>query len=338
MKNIFKYGKFNFTKLRTNEYKPIHFQDHYPVMWREVLDVVKENIYFEDTKPKLFGDFTIGCGGHTKLILDTFQNAHVVGVDLDKKMVEHSAVKLAQYIVDRRLVIFHDNYTSIRDIDILESFHEKRIFSSSKKFDMLLVDLGYNSKQLDDNSKGISFKSRDSELDMRYDTDNNDIAKASDILNNCTELELLETFKSFGEEKHAEALIANIVKFRDTQKFNKVGDFIDVIDRTYKAKSKDIFDYYTRLFQALRIGVNYELFNLRRFLGKCLTCLEKNGIIAVITFHSGEDNIVKTLFNTSEKIGVCKVLYKQGIRPSKIELGENSRSKSATLRVLKYIA
>jgi 16S rRNA (cytosine1402-N4)-methyltransferase len=336
---LVKHKKKYFSKLNIQNYNPLYFEDHYPVLWREILSIVHENLYptsEESLKPKLIGDFTIGSGNHTKLILDNFKNSHIVGVDLDQKMIEKSANKLAQYIVDKRLAIYHDNYSAIRDMDILEAFHEKRIFPKTKKFDMLLLDLGYNSLQLLDNTKGISFKQRDAELDMRYDTDNHDIAKANDILNNCSEFELLEIFKSFGEEKHAEPLVANILSFRETKHFYKVGEFIDVIDKSYRAKSNDIFDHYTRLFQALRIAVNYEIFNVKRFLGRCFSMVENNGIVAVITFHSVEDNAVKEFSSRAEKMGYCKILYKPGIKPSKVETGENSKSRSATLRVLKY--
>jgi len=188
---------------------------------------------------------------------------------------------------------------------------------------------------LNDKEKGLSFKNLNANLDMRYDPENDSKAKASDILNNTSELELMEIFSRYAEEKNYEAIAKNIIKYREDKKFEKVSDFLNVIDKTYEGKDlyyeedenrqstdknllntsdfdsgtqlvtynhKSRYNIYTRLFQALRIVVNYELTNVQRFLNRCFFNLEVGGILAVITFHSAEDKIVKKLLLEIEKL------------------------------------
>jgi 16S rRNA (cytosine1402-N4)-methyltransferase len=167
---------------------------------------------------------------------------------------------------------------------------------------------------------------------MRYDTNNDDKAKASDILNHSSEMELIEIFRKFGEESFSEVLVKNIIQQRDIKRFIFVEDFLKVIDQTYLSKTRDRFNTYTRLFQALRICVNYELLNIQRFINKSMKSLEIGGIILIITFHSLEDKIVKDAFRQYEKLRIGKVLFKKALEPSEEELNENSRSRSAKLR------
>jgi 16S rRNA (cytosine1402-N4)-methyltransferase len=305
-------------------------------MWRNVLNIIEENVYNNNNNnfPKVIGDMTIGSGNHSKLILENFDNSHVIGVDIDNKMIEHSSKKLQKYIDSNRLCIIEDSYVSVQNLVISDLFDKSGLFTSNRKFDCILIDLGFNSMQLEDNSKGISFKNKESDLDMRYDTLNDQKSKASDILNNSSELELIEIFKKFGEEKYYELLVTNIIKFRDKKFFAKVGDFLEVIDDTFKNKAVEKFNTYTRLFQALRIAVNYELLNVQRFLPKAMLNLELKGILIAITFHSLEDKMIKNYFKELEKLKIGKNLFKHSLRPEDIEIEENSRSKSAILRAI----
>lgn len=311
------------------------FDDHYPVMWRNILDVLDENIFndLSDNNKKVIADLTIGCGNHSKLILETFENSDVIGIDLDKNMVNISKIKLKSYIDDNRLKILNENYVSISNIRVFDHFsHHKK----TKKFDFMLLDLGYNSLQIDSDKRGLSFKFPNADLDMRYDDENETKSKASDILNHCSEMELMEIFIKFGDEKNYEALVKKIIQFRDKQLFSKVGDFLEVIDETFHSKKIEKFDSYTRLFQALRIAVNYELLNINRFFNHFYKQIEYNGIIAIITFHSLEDKIVKNFFLDMQKLKIGEVINKKPFKPSKEELNENSRSRSALLRMFKF--
>jgi 16S rRNA (cytosine1402-N4)-methyltransferase len=354
-------------------YEPIEFDDHYPVLWRNVMKILEDNLNFDVlATPKVIGDFTLGAGNHTRLILDNFENTRVVGVDLDPKMIEYTSNKLDHYIQNDRLVIVEDSYVCVENLKIAELYEnaEQPIFTNKKKFDFMLLDLGFNSMQLNDKEKGLSFKNLDANLDMRYDLENDSKAKASDILNNTSELELMEIFSRYAEEKNYEAIAKNIIKYREDKKFEKVSDFINVIDKTYEGKDryysedeesdqlgnknlsstsdfdsgthlvtynhKSRYNIYTRLFQALRIVVNYELTNVQRFLNKCFFNMELGGILAVITFHSAEDKIVKNVFKEMEKLKLGKLVLKKGEKPCKDEIEENSRSHSAILRAIQF--
>lgn len=353
-------------------YESIEFDDHYPVLWRNIMKILQDNLNFDVlTSPKVIGDFTLGAGNHTRLILDNFENTWVVGVDLDPKMIKYTSNKLDHYIQNDRLVIVEDSYVCVENLKISELFEnsEQPIFTNKKKFDFMLLDLGFNSMQLNDKEKGLSFKNLNANLDMRYDPENDSKAKASDILNNTSELELMEIFSRYAEEKNYEAIAKNIIKYREDKKFEKVSDFLNVIDKTYEGKDlyydedenrqstdknllntsdfdsgtqlvtynhKSRYNIYTRLFQALRIVVNYELTNVQRFLNRCFFNLEVGGILAVITFHSAEDKIVKNVFKEIEKLKLGKLVLKKGEKPCKDEIEENSRSHSAILRVIQF--
>lgn len=317
--------------------RKLNFDDHYPVFWRNILNIIETEIYQVKGLPKVFGDFTLGCGNHTKLILENFDNSYVVGCEIDDKMTKYTSNKLNEYIENDRLVIVEDSYVCVEELKVSELLENSNLFPKKKKFDFMLVDLGYNSLQLLDNTKGISFKDTEASLDMRYDTYNNNKAKASDILNNSSELELMEIFSKYGDEDNHEAISKKILKYREDRRFEKVGDFLKVIDETYDySKSNSKFNIYTRLFQALRICVNYEFTNLQRFLNKAFFNLENGGVLCIISFHSSEDKLVKHFFRELEKMKLGKLVLKKGEKPSREELEENSRSKSAILRAIKY--
>jgi len=340
IKNFFL--KFSHKKISyklKNTYEPKRFDDHYPVMWRNILDILEKEIFYDfaDTNNKLIGDFTLGAANHSKLILDYFDNSLILGIDLDKDMINHSEKKLEKFIGQNRIKILNDSYVGVDLLQIFNYFDISQFnYNKNKKFDFILLDLGYNSLQIDSPKKGFSFNQRNSDLDMRYDQDNENKAKAADILNHCSDLELMEIFKTFAEEKYYEYLVKKIIEFRDKRIFYTVQDFTDVIDEAFHSKSVEKFDCYTRLFQALRIAVNYEILNIQRFLTHFYKQMEQGGILAVITFHSLEDKYVKRYFQEFEKLKIGKILYSKAIKPCNIELEENSKSKSAILRIFKF--
>lgn len=332
-------NKKNFSYKLKNFFEPKRFDDHYPVMWRNILDIMEKNIFDDiaDTKNKLIGDFTLGAGNHSKLILDNFDNSLIIGVDLDNDMIKHSENKLKSYIDNKRISIVNDSYVGIDMIKIFDHFDITQLNNNkNKKFDFVILDLGYNSLQIESPSKGFSFKQPQADLDMRYDQENDNKSKAADILNHCSDLELMDIFKTFADEKYYEYLVKKIIEFRDKRLFYTVQDFTDVIDQAFHSKSVEKFDCYTRLFQALRIAVNYEILNIQRFLGHFYKQMEQGGIVAIITFHSLEDKYVKRYFQEFEKLKIGKILYSKAIKPCDIELQENSRSRSAILRVFKF--
>lgn len=328
----------NFSTKFKNYYDPIKFDDHYPVMWRNILEILENNTFSDivDTNNKLIGDFTFGTGNHSKLILENFDNSLILGIDIDKDMINLGEKKLEKFITEKRLALINDTYVSLDQIKIYNHFNFKKLNSNDKKFDFMLLDLGYNSLQIDSPVKGLSFKYREADLDMRYDPENENKSRASDILNHCSELELMEIFKNFAEEKYYEYLVKKILEFRDKRIFYTVQDFIDVIDDAFRSKAIEKFDCYTRLFQALRIAVNYETLNIQRFLVLFFRYIEVGGLLAIISFNSLEDRYIKKFFSDFEKINLGKNLFTKAVKPSVLELEENSRSRSAILRVFRF--
>jgi len=315
--------------------KKSKFNDHYPVMYKNIIELIK-NKYdvrkYNSKHPMIIGDLTLGCGNHTETILETFPNTKVIGVDLDESMAKYSNRKLKEYVDNNRLSIITANYDSIREIFIDEHFTSE---SENRKFDFILVDLGFNSKQLEDHI-GISYQFPDDDLDMRYCKIDDQFPKASEVLNNSTELELLEIIHKYGEEKYTETLVKNILKFRESKKFIKVKDLISIIDYTFQDKNINKFNTYARIFQALRITVNNEFINLQSFLGGVSGNMEDEGLLSVISFHSLEDKIVKYFFQQFEKNKLGTQVNRHALKADTDEINENSRSKSALLRSFKF--
>lgn len=315
----------------------IKFNDHYPVMYREILDLLENSITqrnFSKDQSIAIADLTLGLGNHSKLILEKFPNAFIVGLDIDNKMIEKSTEKLNHYIEnEERMKIIQDSYVTIRDHKPYDSF--PFTFHPKRKYDFIFADLGYNSVQIEDENKGMSFKFPDSILDMRYDQDNDNKPMAYEILNNSSELELLEIFRKYGEEPYFLQLVKNIIAHRQDSPFYYVKDFLKVIDKTFSNKDVSKFNAYTRLFQALRIVVNYEFLNIQRMIQRACVSLEVDGIFAAISFHSLEDKIVKNAFREYEKNKLGERVSEAELKPSSEEVEENPRSKSAKLRAFR---
>ena len=321
---------YNILSLFNRNFCRIEFKDHYPVMYREILEIIRKN-FFKEKRNKIIyiADLTLGSGNHTKFILDKFENSRVIGLDVDKKMIDYCKEKLSPYINQDRLSLINDNFVAINEITISDHFKDAH---PNQLFDFVLLDLGYNSMQLTEDDRGISYKILESSLDMRLNQSNNNIPKASEILNNASELELLEIFQNFGQEKHYQRLTMNILKYRINNKFHKVKNLIEVIEETYKHKQVDRISTLNRIFQALRICVNYELLNLQSFFPNSIESVEDDGIISIISFHSLEDKLVKYFFTEYEKVKRGKVLFKKSFKPTALEIEENSKSKSGKLR------
>lgn len=334
------------TSSNENNINKLNLSDHYPVLYKKIIDIIRDNIIINNKqdKPFLCGDVTVGLGNHSNLILKHFENSNILGFDIDPEMISKSKEKLNIYIKDKRAIVVKESYTESRIVlnNILASaksisskpFNGK--FNKNKKFDYVIIDLGFNSVQLIDDNRGFSFKSHDSKLDMRYDFSNVNTATAAEILNNATELELILMFEKYAEEKYSETLVKNILEYRNENKFNLVKDFNEVIDKSFpNHTNKDRYNTYSRLYQALRICVNYELLNLQRFLENIPLSMEKNSLLFVICFHSLEFKAVKKSLKFYEKIKLGKIIYKN-ISADQDELSENSRSKSAIMMVFQF--
>ena len=302
---------------------------HVPVLLKEVIEGL--NIKPDGT----YLDLTLGRAGHSSEILSKLSpEGLLIGVDQDDEAIEYSQKRLSK--IRDNFILVRDNFVNIDDI--LERLNINKV-------DGILMDLGVSSPQFDDQSRGFSYRF-DSELDMRMDKRNPLTAKR--IVNEYSLEELVRIFQEYGEEKYSYSIAKNIVKQREIAEINSTLELVDIIKRSKPAKElKKVGHPAKQIFQALRIEVNDEINVLKRTLGKALNRLNKGGRLLVITFHSGEDKIVKHLFkdlavvegnrydlplqNTKTEFNL---ITKKGIKPSEFEIKENHRSISSVLRII----
>ncbi len=293
---------------------------HFPVLQREILK------YLEPKKNENFIDATIGEGGHAISILrKTSPKGKVLGIDRDEEILKVLKKRLGKKY-KKRLIVVCDNFVNLEKI-----VKEKRF----RKIKGILFDLGMSSWHLEKSKRGFTFQKNEI-LDMRYDLKNPLTAK--EILNKYSEKKIIEILREFGEEKFAKQIAKEIVKEREKNPIETTFQLVEII-------KKSVPDWYkrrkihpaTKTFQALRIAVNKELENLKEGLLSAIKILEKGGKIAVISFHSLEDRIAKNIFKQKAKEGTLKIITKKPITPSKKEISNNPRSRSAKLRVVEKI-
>ena len=295
---------------------------HKPIMVREI------SSFLSNDKELSILDCTFGGGGHSLRFLDLGHKVTAIDEDL----------KAQEIAKDLRTKFNKFNFYKINFKDF-EKIDEDCL---KNKFDFILLDLGFSSNQLEDIKIGISFK-QNSKLNMNY---LNSGFTAYDIVNNYSEEELYRVFADYGEIKQSLKLAKFIVRTRQDKAINTNFDFIEVLrDSGVNFRSKKIH-YATQAFQALRIECNKELENLNFFLEKIDSYLNKDGILAIISFHSLEDRIVKNYFKTNsfkkdnfknQLNWGFEVLTKKPITPNLIEIKNNPRSRSSKLRVGRFV-
>ncbi len=302
---------------------------HYSVLKKELL----EGLNIQDGK--IYVDATIGYAGDSKEILKQIPNGFLYGFDQDKKAVEYSTSALTK--IGNNFKIFNTNF-----VNMDETFETIGI----KEVDGIIFDLGFSSPQIDDEKRGFSFM-HDGPLDMRMSSEGK---SAKDIINEYSENELAEIFFKYGEEKLSRVIAKNIKK--ESKNISSTLELVEVIKNATGANYFYKNHPERKIFQALRIEVNEELTVLESILPKAIKRLKKGGRIAVITFHSLEDRIVKNIFKKYSDIDplvkglkdipeeykpLIKLVNKKPILPSQKELEENSRSRSAKLRIIERI-
>ena len=280
----------------------------------------------------IYVDCTLGYAGHSKAILKRLKKGKLYAFDQDEEARAYSENVLNE--VGDNFTIIPSNFVNLKEE------LEKRGVS---KVDGIMFDLGVSSPQLDDASRGFSFH-LDADLDMRMDRKSS--LSAYEVVNEYSFNDLYRIIRDYGEEKYAKQIAREIEKVRSKRKIKTTLELADVISGCVPAKYKRLTHPARRTFQAIRIEVNKELSILPKALNDAIDMLKKGGVIAVITFHSLEDRICKEVFRERSKeneifkgmpnvpdmyIPDIKVLKK--IKPSKEELEENKRSRSATLRV-----
>lgn len=308
-------------KLRKGFPEKIEVSDfHKPVLLQEILDFLKVS------KGKKYIDATLGGGGHTWEILK--HGGIVLGIDHDQDAISHveGEIKNSQFRLGEDLIIVKGNFRDIDEIAHLKGF---------ENISGILFDLGVSSHQIGMGERGFSFQ-KDAVLDMRMDKELG--VTAADLLNVLSKKELYELFTKFGEEPRARAISNIIVESRRVRPIKTTEDLVGIIAKGYGRTIESLSPAHRanlakRVFQALRIVVNDEINNLQKALEKAPGLLEKGGKIAIISFHSLEDRIVKKTFEDWEEEGKGVILTKKPVLPTTSESLENRRARSAKLRV-----
>jgi 16S rRNA (cytosine1402-N4)-methyltransferase len=285
---------------------------HIPVMLHESVDALR---------PRSGGtylDGTLGGGGHTEELLKRASpDGRVLSLDVDPKAIERAKERLASY--EGRIKIVDSNFRHLDRVAAEVGF---------APLDGILLDLGFSSDELADPKKGLSFMT-DGPLDMRLGPNaNEDGLTAAEIVNSWTEDDLAKLIENFGEDRYARRIAQGIVEARKTARIIGTLDLVSVITRTVKVRPDEIHPA-TRTFQALRIVVNDELEALKDAITASARVLRPGGILAIITFHSLEDRIVKRAFEADP----WKSITDKPIVSSDDELRANPRARSAKLRI-----
>ena len=303
---------------------------HLPVLLTETVGqlILQEN--------GVYMDGTTGDGGHSQAILRAQpQVKTVLGIDWDSRSMEISQARLAEF--GERFVSVHGNYADMVSLAAEQGITE---------VNGILLDLGFSSRQIENPGYGLSFQT-DEPLDMRYDLDGD--VTAEEIVNTYKERELGQLIRRFGEEPRGMSIARAIIKERPVETTVQLANIIvGVLGRRPDQRVNPA----TRTFQALRIAVNEELTNVENGLDAAVSLLATAGRLAVISYHSLEDRIVKSFFNREAATCVCppslpvcicatmpriKIINRRVIKPSSEEIQSNPRSRSAKLRVVQRI-
>ena len=280
-------------------------------------------------------DGTLGGGGHALEVVKRLKTGKLIGIDQDMDAINADTQRLIDY--SKSVIIIRDNYVNIENILKKENI---------EKVDGIYIDLGVSSYQLDTAERGFTYRF-DAPLDMRMD-DRNEL-RASDIVNEYSESELFHIIRDYGEDRFAKNIAKHIVEYRNKKRIETTFELVDIIKASIPMKIQVTGGHPAkRTFQAIRIELNKELEVLTDSINVMIDLLKPGGRLSVITFHSLEDRIVKQAFKKAESPCVCpkkfpvcvcgnkskgRVITRKAILPGEEELEENSRAKSAKLRV-----
>lgn len=302
---------------------------HIPVLFNETIDAL-------NVRPDgIYVDCTAGGGGHCAAVAERLTTGRIIAIDQDPEAVANLQERFKN---NGRVTIVHDNFVNISSI--LENLGIDGV-------DGIMADLGVSSHQLDTDERGFSFH-KDAPLDMRMSMEG---MSAADLVNTASQSELQKIIYTYGEEKFAPSIARNIVKAREKKPIETTFELVDIIKASMPMKAKRDGHPARKTFQALRIEVNGELEKLERALDDMFEALNPSGRIAIITFHSLEDRIVKKKFNKFCEGCICppefpvcvcgrkprgKLSFKSKA-PTENEVGENFRAHSARLRAIEKI-
>ena len=305
---------------------------HYSVLKKELIDGLNIN------PDGIYVDATLGYAGDSSEILKRMKRGFLFAFDQDEEAIKYSNNVLKN--ISSNYKIIYSNFKNIK-----EKLYEENI----SKVDGIIYDLGISSPQIDEDYRGFSFM-KDAELDMRMDLSNSLTAKY--VVNNYKQEELTNIFYKYGEEDFSKSIASAIVKARKSKEINTTLELVEIIKTGVPYKYFVTKHPERRIFQAIRIEVNDELNVLSSSINDAIDMLKPGGRLCVITFHSLEDRIVKKIFKEKSEVNdlvkglpiipdeykpIIKLINKKPILPSNEELDENSRSKSAKLRIIERI-
>lgn len=305
---------------------------HIPVLKESTIESlnIRDNLVYVDG--------TIGGGGHSKAILEKANIKLLVGIDQDTEALDAAKKNLSDH---KNVVYVNDNFRNIDDV--LDSLEIDGV-------DGILVDIGVSSYQIDNGERGFSFK-QDAKLDMRMSRSNS--FSAYELVNTYSEEDLTRVIRDYGEEKFAKSIARHIIKQRESKPIETTKELEEIIlSSVPRYRGQDGRSNVQRTFQAIRIEVNGELDALKEFIDKAVSKLNPNGRLAIISFHSLEDRIVKQKFRELSTGCICppdfpicvcghkpvvRLITKHPIEATKEEISYNSRSAPAKLRVVEKI-
>ncbi len=286
----------------------------------------------------VYVDCTLGYAGHSSYILKRIKRGYLFAIDQDQDAIDYSKNKLNE--IGENFTIIKSNFSNLkvelqkRNIDYVDGF---------------LFDLGVSSVQLDNADRGFSYH-HDAPLDMRMNKEAS--LSAYNVVNEYSKNDLIKIFFEYGEEKYSKIIASNIVKYREKKKIQTTLELVQIISDSLPMKAKRDKHPARKVFQAIRIEVNHELDILEDSIKDALSMLNIDGRIAIITFHSLEDRIVKNVFKKYTEVDKkikglpnipdnylpdFKLVNKKPIEPSEDELKKNNRSRSAKLRIIERI-
>lgn len=341
-----------------------HRMIHKPVLLKEVIDNL-------NLKPGMTViDGTLGAGGHSIAIFKKIlPGGKLISIDWDKRAIENFEKKLRKESYGPAPI--KSNFNGDRcDFKIVKKIGGNNIAGywcgandnfanldniirglGLKVAGAICVDLGFSSDQVEDANRGFSFL-KNGPLDMRYSPEVQE-KTAADVVNGYPKEKLVEIFRNYGEEKYARIIAGGIVQARKIGKIKETGTLVKIISESIpRSHERKKIHFATKVFQALRVEVNQELENLKKFLEQAVEILAHKGRLAVISFHSLEDRIVKQFFQRESRDCVCppdfpkcvcahkrrlKIITKKPIVPGEKEIRENPRARSAKLRIAEKI-
>ena len=305
---------------------------HKPVLLNECinsLNIKKNGIYV---------DGTLGGAGHSKKILEKLSDSgKLIGIDRDEEALKAAKENLKEY---KNVQYIHGNHDEIKSI--LENL-------KIGKVDGILLDLGVSSYQLDERNRGFSYLG-ENELDMRMDKTQSVTAK--EVINSYSEEDLAIIIYKYGEEKFSRKIAKNICEYRKNKEICTTKELVEIIEKSIPGFAKKNGHPAKKTFQAIRIEVNNEIEPLHNTVLDCIDCLNPGGRLCIITFHSLEDRVVKNAYIEAEGRCSCpkdlpycicgaiekgKIINKKPVIASEAEQNENSRAKSAKLRIFEKI-